>query len=73
MSRSLIPILVTPPCKGCGRREVGCHGGCEQYQEYRAKVQAKRREIAQDKTIGYTVESDGKLRMAEFNFKHNRR
>lgn len=24
------------PCKGCPERKVGCHGGCQKYQEYRS-------------------------------------
>ena len=23
------------PCKGCERRELGCHGKCEDYKAYR--------------------------------------
>ena len=26
------------PCKGCRDRAVGCHGYCERYKTYRAKI-----------------------------------
>lgn len=25
------------PCKDCGKRELGCHGSCEDYSSYRAE------------------------------------
>ena len=36
------------PCKDCKRREVGCHGSCEEYlrfSEERAEYNRRRREI----------------------------
>ena len=32
---------VTAPCKGCGRRVIGCHADCESYAVYRAYLQEK--------------------------------
>lgn len=29
------------PCLGCERRQVGCHGKCEDYKAYRAKLDEK--------------------------------
>lgn len=29
--------MVTAPCKDCPDRQLGCHGTCEKYQEYRRK------------------------------------
>lgn len=26
------------PCLDCDRREVGCHGKCKEYQEYKEKI-----------------------------------
>ena len=26
-----------PPCKGCPRREVGCHAKCEDYKSWKAE------------------------------------
>lgn len=38
------------PCKGCERREVGCHSGCEDYRKWRCEkdkeVEARLRERA---------------------------
>ena len=28
------------PCYNCPDREMGCHGRCERYKEYRAEVDA---------------------------------
>lgn len=30
------------PCLHCSRREVGCHGRCEAYREFRRDVEARR-------------------------------
>lgn len=38
---------MTAPCKDCKRREIGCHGKCEEYAAFRARIAleiAKRRE-----------------------------
>ena len=50
-SRSMYPTEVAEmmcPCKDCKRREVGCHGKCEDYKCWKAEVdeQSKRREAA---------------------------
>jgi hypothetical protein len=29
---------MTPPCKGCAERAVGCHTVCEKYKAYRAEM-----------------------------------
>lgn len=29
--------MVTPPCKDCPDRHLGCHGTCVKYQEYKTK------------------------------------
>lgn len=36
----------TSPCKDCPDREVGCHGGCEKYKEYRAALEAHKEQRA---------------------------
>ena len=36
---------MTPPCYGCDKRHVGCHGGCAEYAAYksaRADILAKK-------------------------------
>ena len=30
------------PCLHCSRREVGCHGRCEAYREFRRDVEVRR-------------------------------
>lgn len=34
-------MRILPPCKGCPRKAVGCHTGCEGYQAYKARVEAQ--------------------------------
>lgn len=36
---------MTPPCKECEDRAVGCHGKCEKYQKYKAELAAAKAEI----------------------------
>ena len=36
---------MTPPCKGCTERYVGCHGKCEKYAAWQSKHEkAKQRQ-----------------------------
>ena len=37
-----------PPCKDCQNRVIGCHSGCERYQEYRTWADQKMAERAQE-------------------------
>ena len=30
---------VNCPCQGCKDREVGCHGKCEKYKEYKKEIE----------------------------------
>lgn len=32
--------MITPPCKGCQERRIGCHASCEAYQNY-SKIRAE--------------------------------
>ena len=36
---------MTPPCKGCADRSVGCHGACERYKQFKADFEAAKAEI----------------------------
>ena len=40
------PILprLTPPCKDCQDRQIGCHGKCDRYEKYWRQQQRKREE-----------------------------
>lgn len=33
---------IEPPCGGCSRRAVGCHGSCAAYREYTEALNAAR-------------------------------
>lgn len=37
-------FLKLSPCKGCERRQVGCHGDCEQYKQFRAELAKKKKQ-----------------------------
>ena len=30
------------PCNGCSKRTPTCHGGCKEYKEYRAELEAEK-------------------------------
>jgi len=39
------------PCKGCERREIGCHAKCEDYANFkaeRAKLNERRKKAAEE-------------------------
>ena len=39
------------PCKGCERREIGCHAKCKDYAEFKAelkKLNEKRKRVAEE-------------------------
>ena len=36
-------------CKGCTKREVGCHGSCESYLEWRSKYDKEKAIVAEKK------------------------
>ena len=36
------------PCKGCGKRHIGCHGECEGYQAWKKEHDRARRELQAD-------------------------
>lgn len=41
----------TAPCQDCGRREVGCHGKCEEYAQFHAAVVSdKQKQIEQSES-----------------------
>ena len=41
--------MILAPCKGCPRREVGCHISCKAYQEYRKESQEEKKARADRK------------------------
>lgn len=52
---------MTPPCKHCTDRKVGCHGDCERYRQYKADFDAAKAEIYGD--------PDQKLMLREMELK----
>lgn len=44
VQRIRVPLAVEKacPCKGCEDRELGCHGRCGRYAEWRAKADEER-------------------------------
>ena len=35
-------MRITNPCKECDKRQVGCHGSCEEYKDY---IERRRAEL----------------------------
>lgn len=44
---------VKSPCKNCFDREIGCHGNCQKYKDYKADIEeiniVYKKEILKDK------------------------
>jgi len=58
--------MAKSPCMGCVKREVGCHGRCGAYKEFRAAIDAKnakRNEIVNKENIVRDVEWTAKRKM----------
>ena len=49
---------MTPPCKNCDDREIGCHGKCAKYATYKAGL-----EKAREKQIEHRIIADEKSRI----------
>lgn len=45
MRKSIMTTNVISPCKDCPDRYPGCHGDCEKYADYRAKVDRQRESL----------------------------
>lgn len=35
--------MITPPCKDCEFRTIGCHSNCEPYKEFQAEIEKIRK------------------------------
>lgn len=58
--------MAKSPCMECTKREVGCHGRCGAYKEFRAAIDAKnakRNEIVNKENIVRDVEWTAKRKM----------
>lgn len=41
------------PCKDCENRELGCHGKCEEYIEWKNELAELNKKIAKEKLADY--------------------
>lgn len=48
---------INVPCANCTNRAVGCHGGCGDYKDYRAKLDAINAEIKIRNDNATTIET----------------
>lgn len=59
------------PCKGCDKREVGCHAACEEYIAFRKakdKLNAELKKKAMQEQEQNDIEKSRKKRMATGTF-----
>lgn len=64
------------PCKGCDKREVGCHAVCEEYQTYRRlkdELNAELKKKAMFEQEQNDIEKSRKKRIATGRFSKCRR
>lgn len=45
--------MITPPCKGCEDRFVGCHSTCDRYKEYRVKINEGNTKMKADNEVRF--------------------
>ena len=45
-----------PPCKGCEKREIGCHGSCREYGEYKKEHREIKEKQLKEKMLYSLVE-----------------
>ena len=62
---------MTQPCYHCPDREMGCHGRCERYAEYRAKIDEANAKRELERSAKEAVD-DG-VRRVEKRLKNKRR
>ncbi len=64
---------ILPPCKGCEKREIGCHAICEEYKTWRAlkdEEKARLTKIAIQEQIQNDIERDRKTKIATGKWRH---
>lgn len=44
-------MIVSPPCKDCSGRYIGCHAGCPTWQQWKAEDEARKAAIRKEKQI----------------------
>lgn len=50
-----------PPCKDCDKRELGCHGKCEKYAEFREGRERAHQRRCED-VFAHEVDFESKMR-----------
>ena len=48
--------IITPPCKDCKERQIGCHSYCRKYIEFRMNLEERNARIREEKMIENAVE-----------------
>ena len=51
-----VVLLIFVPCKGCSKRQVGCHSKCDLYNSFREEVLQKREIEKNAKMLDYEYE-----------------
>lgn len=68
--------ILIAPCKGCERREVGCHSVCEEYLTFRRLKDEQKAELvkkAKQEQIQNDIERDRKKKIATGKFWRSKR
>lgn len=60
-------------CKGCEKREPGCHDHCEKYQKEKADYEARKEQINKDASIKQGVYDQHFHAMAKAQRRHGRK
>lgn len=64
--------LVDSPCLDCNKREIGCHGKCQEYMDFKAKRSEENRKF-KDYMLEGTSADKFRRDKALWNIKRNRR
>lgn len=54
--------IMVNPCKGCEDRNVGCHGRCEKYKQWRVKYDKTATEIKKGRQRYYFQSESERVR-----------
>lgn len=63
-------MKIISPCKDCDKRQVGCHGSCEEYTEYLAKRRAEWEQIQTERDKDRRLDSYEVRRAQRFRRAH---
>ncbi len=62
-------LKIKAPCKGCADMEMGCHGKCDKYKQYREDLEEMKRLKKKDALVKYYL----KDKSDQFRRKYERR